>query len=187
MSTPAWCQAFVKRAWQPVLGGLGEPTIVYRNSSRGTYMRGVATVARQRIVLTIGRRTLLRDRQALVLHELVHLRMPAEEGHGRAFYEALFDAAKVLGLTAPVLKGERQYRGMASVVAQERGIRGARQAAQAYQRQAERRKTAWCPLGARCPFADGYQGGVWTAGREKHRHVVGTSIRDPLTGEWVGV
>lgn len=187
MSVPKWCERFALRAWE-VLEGQGFPTIDYRTTLQNARRSGRAHVAEQRIVVTIGPRTLLRDRQALVLHELVHLVLPAtSRHHGRDFYERLFDAAKVLGLTAPVLKGEQWYREMAATVARERGIRGARKAAAAYTRQAERRKTAWCPLGARCPFADGYQGGVWTEGRERHRHQVGTTIIDPDTGQLVGV
>lgn len=185
MSTPQWCQAFVLRAWQ-VLEGPGYPTIVYRVAKDTTQLSGRAWVEERRITLTIGKHTLLRDRQALVLHELVHLVLPAKTHHARAFYERLFDAAKALGLTAPVLKGESWYKGMASQVAKERGIRGARQAAAKYQRKAERRRTAWCPLGAECPFADGYQGGVWTPRRERHRHQVGTTIH-AADGRWVGV
>ncbi len=184
--TPQWCQAFALRAWA-VLEGDGYPTIDYRKARDPRQLSGRAFVAERRITVTIGPRTLLRDRQALVLHELTHLVMPPKTHHARAFYERLFDAAKVLGLTGPVLRGESWYKGMASQVAKERGIRGATQAAAKHQRQAERRRTVWCPLGARCPFADGYQGGVWTAGRERHRHQMGTTIRDPLTGEWVGM
>ena len=183
--TPQWLDAFVARAW-PVVGGSGSPIIDYRKASDPRQQSGRAFVDEQRIVVTIGPRTLLRDRQALVLHELVHLVLPAKSHHGRDFYERLFDAAKALGLTAPVLRGEQWYRKMAATVARERGIRGARQAAAAYTRQAERRKTAWCPLGAACPFSDGYQGGIWTIGRERHRHVVGTTIVGP-DGRWVGV
>lgn len=136
-NTPAWCRKFVERvssaedievrefwyraARNPLGGGSGR-----------------AFVGQRRIVVTLGRLNLLRDRQATVLHELAHLACPEHEHHGRLFYSTLFDMAERAGLRGPVLRHESRYRAMAVEVARERKYPGWRAAARRWERQAER-------------------------------------------------